>query len=215
MTTPPSDDNPFRSPDYPAPDYATPSAMPVSSMPAAPGHAAIPHWFTVKVRITLVACVVAALGLGSLGAMGIYWLDSAGPPSEGECLYLTREGGGKLAYHRVSCGSDSAAYKVDDSYRGSARCNLGDYVRFQTTGSGTARTLCLALNVKTGECLRDVDDEATIGKVSCSDPAARERAEVFAASFGSEDVCEDADKVLMYGGSPRRTVCLKPVGENI
>ncbi|MCR6484320.1 hypothetical protein M8542_15970 [Amycolatopsis sp. OK19-0408] len=204
MTTPPSDDNPFRTPEYAAP----------SAMPAAPGPAPIPHWFSVKVRITLVACVVAALGLGSLGAMGIYWLDSAGPPSDGDCLYLTREGGGKLAYHRVSCGSDAATYKVEDSYRTATRCSLGDYVRFQTTGS-SARTLCLALNVSTGDCLRDVEDEATIGKVGCGDPAAQERAEVFAASFGSEDVCEDADKVLMYGGSPRRTVCLRPVGENI
>ncbi|MEV6648598.1 hypothetical protein [Amycolatopsis sp. NPDC051371] len=208
MTTPPFDDNPFRSP-----DYATPSAP----MPAAPGRPPIPHWFTTKVKITLAACVILALGLGSLGALTIYWAGSSGPPSDGDCLYLTRESGGKLAYHRVGCGTDSAAYKVEDSYRGSARCSLGDYVRFQitSTGSSTSKTLCLALNVSTGDCLRDVDDQATVGKVSCNDPAAEERVEVFTASFGSEDVCDDADKVLMYGGSPRRTLCLRPPGENI
>jgi len=214
-----TDDNPFRTPDYATPSAPTPmpgAPMPGAPMPAAPGQAPIPHWFTVKVRITLVACVVAALGLGALGAMGIYWIGSNGPPSDGDCLYLTREGGGKLAYHRVGCSYDTATYKVDDSYRGSFRCGSGDYVRFQISGTGSAsdRTLCLALNVDTGDCLRNVDDEATIGKVSCTDPAAEERAEVL-SGLGGEDACGEAEKVFTYSGPPRRTVCLAPPGENI
>lgn len=186
-------------------------------MPPVPGQQPVPHWFTTKVRITLAACVVLALGLGVLGAMGVFWLGRSGTPSDGDCLYLTREGGGKLAYHRVGCRSDSATYKVDDSYSGTFRCGSGDYVRFQITGTrATAtRTLCLALNVTTGECLRDVDDEAAIAKVSCGDPAAQERAQVVAGSAG-EDACgEKAEKVLTYQGPPRRTVCLLKTGENI
>ncbi|MEV7096137.1 hypothetical protein AB0M80_25125 [Amycolatopsis sp. NPDC051045] len=214
MTTPPFDDNPFRSPDYAPPPAPMPPAPGQQPMPPVPGQRPIPHWFTTKVRITLIACVVAALGLGSLGAMSIYWLDHSGPPSEGDCLYLTREGAGKLAYHRVTCSADNATYKVENTYRGAIACASGDYVRFRL-GSGAGQTLCLALNVSTGECLRDVDDEATIAKVGCSDPAAQERVEVFLASFGSEDICQDADKVLMYGGPPRRTVCLLRTGENI
>lgn len=220
MTTPPSDDNPFRTP-----DYATPAAPPPftpAPMPPAPGGAtpagrpSIPHWFSTKVRITLVACVVGALALGSLGAMSIYWLHRSGPPTDGDCLYLSREGAGKLAYHRVGCGEDGATYKVDDSYRGSFRCGSGDYVRFQITGTGSAteRTLCLALNVRSGECLRDIDDEATIAKVGCTDPAAKVRATVV-SGYGGEDDCGEADKVLVYGGPPRRTVCLAPTGESI
>jgi hypothetical protein len=208
LTTPPFDDNPFRSP-----DYATSSApMP----PPVPGQQPIPHWFTTKVKVTLAACVVLALALGSLGALSIHWIDRAGPPSDGDCLYLSRESGGKLAYHRVGCGTDSATYKVDDSYTGTFRCGSGDYVRFQTTGTGSAaqRTLCLALNVSTGDCLRDVDDQATVGKVSCSDPAAKERAEVI-TGYRGEESCEGADQVLSYPGPPRRTVCLAPPGENI
>ena len=84
---PPFDDSPFGSPGYPQP----------APMPPVPGHQPIPHWFTTKVKITLVACVVVALGLGVLGAMGIYWAHRSGPPSNGDCLYLTREGAGKLA----------------------------------------------------------------------------------------------------------------------
>lgn len=207
MTTPPFDDNPFRSP-----DYATPSAP----MPPVPGGQPIPNWFTTKVKITLAACVVLALALGSLGALAIYWADRSGPPGEGDCLYLTRESVGKLAYHRVGCGTDSATYKVDASRTGTSSCTSGDYVRFQIAGTAATarRTLCLALNVSTGDCLRDVDDQATIGKVSCNDPAAKERAEVI-SGYGSEERCEDADQVLSYPGPPRRTVCLAPPGENI
>jgi len=206
LTTPPFDDNPFRSPDY---------AMSQAPMPPSPGQAPIPHWFTVKVRITLVACVIAALGLGSLAALGVSRLDSYGPPSSGDCLYLTREGGGDLAYHRVGCSSNSATYKVENSYSGTSTCSSNGYVRFKTTsGSGSGRTLCLALNVRTGDCLRDVEDEVTIAKVSCSDPAATERAEVLTSSHDPED-CEDADDIRIYRGPPFRVVCLAPPGESI
>ncbi|WP_410637001.1 hypothetical protein [Amycolatopsis sp. lyj-346] len=205
MTTPPFDDNPFRSPGYAQP----------APMPPVPGHQPVPHWFTTKVRITLVACVVAALGLGALGAMGVSWIARSGAPSSGDCLYLTREGAGKLAYHRVGCSTDNATYKVENSYRGTSRCSSNGYVRFQTTtDSGAGRTLCLALNVRTGDCLRDVEDEVTIAKVSCSDPAATERAEVITGYRGGEG-CEEADEVLVYNGPPARVVCLRPPGENI
>jgi hypothetical protein len=216
LTTPPSDDNPFRTPDYTTPPAPMPVApMPGAPMPGAPQRPGIPHWFSTKVRITLIACVVVALGLGSLGALSIVWIHQSGPPSEGDCLYLTRESGGKLAYHRVGCGEDRASYTIDDSRLGSSRCGTGDYIRFQIDGgSGPSRTLCLALNVDTGDCLRDVDDETTIAKVSCTDPAARERAEVV-SGYGGEDSCEGADQQFTYAGPPRRTVCLTPAGENI
>jgi len=205
LTTPPFDDNPFRSPGYPQP----------ASMPPVAGPQPIPHWFTVKVRITLVVCVVAALGLGALGAMGLYWADRSGPPSDGDCLYLTSEGAGKLAYHRVGCGANNATFKVENGYRGAISCASGDYVRFRLgSGTGSGRTLCLALNVKAGDCLRDVDDESTIGKVLCTDPAAQERVEIL-SGYGRDDKCEGADKVLSYAGPPARTVCLIKSGESI
>ena len=212
MTTPPFDDNPFRSPGYaqPAPMPPGPGQQP---MPPVPGPQPIPHWFTTKVRITLVACVVVALGLGVLGAMGVYWAGRSGPPSDGNCLYLTREGAGKLAYHRVGCTANNATYKVENTYRGAIACATGDYVRFRL-GSGTGQTLCLALNVKAGDCLRDVDDETTIAKVSCTDSTAQERVEIL-SGFGRDDKCEGADQVFSYSGPPSRTVCLIKTGENI
>lgn len=219
MTTPPFDDNPFRSPDYAPPPAPMPppghQPVPPVPMPPVPGQRPIPHWFTVKVRVVLVACVVVALGLGSLGALGISWLVRSSAPSNGDCLYLTREGGGKLAYHRVGCTAGNATYKVENSYRGAIACASGDYVRFRLgSGTGSGQTLCLALNVKAGDCLRDVDDESTVGKVSCTDPAAQERVEVL-SGFGRDDKCEGADKVLSYAGPPSRTVCLLKAGESI
>jgi hypothetical protein len=227
LTTPPSDDNPFRTPEYATPDYAVPQSVPMpvgpmpgGPMPGAPQRPGIPHWFSVKVRITLIACVVAALGLGALGASSIVWIHQAAPPSDGDCLYLTRESGAQLAYHRVGCGENSATFKVDDSYRGTFSCGSSDdYVRFQISGSGssTDRTLCLALNVSTGDCLRDVDDDVAVGKVSCTDPTAQARVEVV-SGYGvtdPEDACGDAEKALKYSGPPRRIVCLSQTGENI
>ncbi|KDN23525.1 LppU/SCO3897 family protein [Amycolatopsis rifamycinica] len=205
MTTPPFDDNPFRSPGYPQP----------APMPPVPGRQPIPHWFTTKVRITLVACVVAALGLGALGALGFAGLIRGGSPSDGDCLYLTREGAGKLAYHRVGCNANNATYKVENVYRGGIACAPGDYVRFRLgSGTGSGRMLCLALNVKAGDCLRDVEDESAISKVSCTDPAAQERVEIL-SGFDRDDKCEGADDVFTYSGPPARTVCLIKTGEHI
>jgi hypothetical protein len=204
LTTPPFDDNPFRSP-----DHATPSAP----MPAVPGQPGIPHWFTTKVKITLAVCVLLALGLGSLGALTIYWADRSGPLSDGDCLYLTSESGAGIAYHSVSCSSRSATYKVEDTYRGAATCAPGDYVRFRLD-SGTGRTLCLALNVRSGDCLRGVDDKTAIAKVSCTDPEVQDRVRIL-TGFGREEDCDGADKVLTYAGPPSRTVCLAPPGEEI
>lgn len=201
MTTP-SDDNPFRTPAF-------------AAAPPPPGGAPIPHWFTVKVRIVLAVCVVAALGLGALGAFGISRLASSGPPGVGDCLYLTHETGGKLAYHRVGCASDRATYQVENTYREDLSCSSSGYVRFKaTTGSGAGRTLCLALNVRTGDCLRDVEDEVAIAKVSCADPTATERVEVLTHARDGEG-CEGADQVLIYHGPPFRAVCLTPRGQSI
>jgi hypothetical protein len=211
LTTPPFDDNPFRSP-----GYAQPAPMPGQPpMPPVPGPPPIPHWFTTKVRITLVACVVVALGLGVLGAMGVYWAGRNGPPSDGNCLYLTREGAGKLAYHRVGCTANNATYKVETAASRNSTCSSNGYVRFRTTsGSDSGRTLCLALNVRTGDCLRDIEDEVAIAKVSCSDPAATDRVEVFSRSRDDKQ-CEDADDIRIYYGPPMRVVCMLPRGENI
>ncbi|MGW4520406.1 LppU/SCO3897 family protein [Amycolatopsis sp. NPDC004378] len=199
MTTPPFDDNPFRSPDHAAPSAPVPGRQP------------IPHWFTTKVKITLAACVVLALALGSLGALSIYWADRAGPPGSGDCVYLSRESGDKIAYHRVGCGSDSAAYQVEQSYSGSSTCASNGYVRFKIAAG---RTLCLALNVSTGDCLRDADDEVKVAKVSCTDPAATERVQVITGPH-DPGTCGKADDIRYYAGPPTRAVCLTPPGESI
>ncbi|MGW5720661.1 LppU/SCO3897 family protein [Amycolatopsis sp. NPDC003865] len=202
MTTPPSDDNPFRTPSY----AAAPAPMPL-----APGQRPIPHWFTPKVRAVLIGCVVLALALGSLAAWGISQAGRYGTPADGDCLYLSRESGDRIAYHNAGCSSDRATYKVENKYRGAVSCASGDYVRFRLSAGGT---LCLALNVRSGDCLRGLDDETTVAKVSCTDPTVQERVQIL-SGYGREDDCERADKVLSYGGPPSRTLCLAPPGESI
>ncbi len=106
-------------------------------------------------------------------------------------------------------------YKIDDWRLGSGSCGSGDYLRFQVLGSSDrSRTLCLALNVRSGECLRDVEDHARISKVACGDPAAQDRVYVIERAE-AQDRCDGADQAFSYSGPPGRTVCLLATGEHI
>jgi hypothetical protein len=199
----PSAGNPFQPPGY--------APQPV---PGRPGP------LSTKVKAALGGAVVVALGLGSLAAFGVAAIArSAGPPSAGSCLYLSDETLGTQSYHGVGCSEQRATYRVDNVVKGSSTCHGGDYVRFQVF-SGSSRssrstpdeTLCLALNVSSGDCLRDVDDEASVRKVTCTDPTAEARASVH---DGDDSQCDAAATALAYAGPPARTVCLVPAGENI
>lgn len=198
-----TEENPFQPPDYAYP-----------AMPPSPAAGRPESWFTPMVRIVLAGCVVVAAGLGVLAALGITQLGKSGVPGTGDCLYLTQDRVGQT-YHRVTCSSSQAMYKVDDWMTGSSSCSAGDYLRFQVLGSGrSTRTLCLALNVTSGECLRDVDDHARISKVACGDPAAQDRVYVIDQPE-AEDRCDGAEQVFSYTGPPGRTVCLLATGEHI
>lgn len=207
MTTPASDDNPFQAPEYAA-------APPVPQLGA-------PKRLTVATKVLLVLAVVLALGAGTGAAFGVreVVLHTSLTPVAGDCLYLTddfaRDG---QEYHQTSCTSTSAVYHVDLVESGRSNCHGGDYTRFQlysgrdTTGI-PSKTLCLALNVISGDCLRDVDDEASVTKVSCTAEGAQVRAVVHGGS--DPDVCGEGDEQLDYPGPPARVICLQPAGENI
>ncbi|MFF4597087.1 hypothetical protein [Amycolatopsis sp. NPDC001319] len=206
------------------PPFGVPSAanpfQPPGAVPPRPG-ASRPLSSTAKVLVA--AGIVVALGVGVLAAFGVAAIArSSGTPVAGSCLYLSDESVGTQSYHGVSCSEQRATYRVDDVENGTASCRGGDYVRFQlfrstssSSRTSTPReTLCLALNVSSGDCLRDVDDEAAISKVTCSDPDAEARAVVHQDS-SDESSCGAADTALVYAGPPERTVCLQPAGENI
>ncbi|SEP27269.1 LppU/SCO3897 family protein [Amycolatopsis saalfeldensis] len=209
MSTPPfgvpSAANPFQPPGY---------APPPPPQPGRPGP------LGARTKALLGGAVVVALGLGSLGAFGVAAIaHSAGPPSAGSCLYLSQETIGTQSYHGVGCSDQRATYRVDNVVHGSSTCHGSDYVRFQvfggssrSTGSTPDETLCLALNVSSGDCLRNVDDETSVRKVTCTDPTAQARVSVH---DGDDSQCDAAATALAYAGPPARTVCLIPSGENI
>jgi hypothetical protein len=202
VTTSPPGDNPFAPPGY---DARTASA----------GSLTRSHWFSGPVRILLVAGVLAGAALGVAGAFGLDRLSLSTAPGVGDCLYLTRDDQSRQTYHRAGCSARQATYKVDGSRTGDGLCGFGDYVRFQVLrpDGGTDRTLCLALNVSTGDCLRNVEDETTIAKAGCGDPGVEERVQVI--DGGSAECGAKADKSLTYSGPPPRTVCLLAPGESI
>lgn len=167
------------------------------------------------------ALVVVALGLGTLGAFGFAAVvRSAGPPVAGSCLYLTSLGSRTQTYTGADCSDRAATYRVDTVSKGRSSCRGEDYVPFElyssarSTTSRPTQTLCLALNVASGECVRDVSDESKVGKVACDDPKAEARAVVHDGAKSASS-CGEKDLSLVYAGPPVRTICLQPTGASI
>lgn len=211
MTTTPTGGTPEYDPFHaPAPLPSMPEAAPPTPFPK-------PAPLSVPARVSIVLGVVLALGLGSLAAWGISRSSSFATVEAGKCLYLTDEAGGNQSYTTASCSSNRATFRIDEVRTGSSDCRDADYIQFELYGTSSSRTakktLCLALNVETGDCLRDVVHETRIAKVRCTDISAEARAVVTRGS--SETACSSEDTALHYTGPPERTVCLRPTGENI
>ncbi|EME54587.1 LppU/SCO3897 family protein [Amycolatopsis decaplanina] len=210
MTTTPTGGTPEYDPfNASAPLPSMPEAVPPTPFPK-------PAPLSVLAKASIVLGVVVALGLGSLVAWGISQSGKFATVEAGKCLYLTDEAGGNQSYTTASCSSARATFRIDEVRTGSSDCRDPDYIQFELYGSSSGRTaqktLCLALNVETGDCLRDVVHETRIAKVRCTDISAEVRATVLR---GSSAVCMSEDTELRYTGPPVRTVCLRPTGENI
>ncbi|MEV7555944.1 hypothetical protein AB0N89_40540 [Amycolatopsis sp. NPDC089917] len=210
MTTTPTGGTPEYDPfNAPAPMPAMPEVGPPTPFPKPPP-------ISVLAKVSIVFGVIAALGLGSLVAWGISQSGRFATVEAGKCLYLTDEAGGGQSYTTASCSSNRATFRIDDVRPGSSECRGSDYVQFELYGSSSSKraekTLCLALNVDSGDCLRDVVHETRIAKVRCTDIGAEARAFVMS---GSSADCLSDDTELRYIGPPARTVCLRPTGENI
>ncbi|MFD2474903.1 LppU/SCO3897 family protein [Amycolatopsis silviterrae] len=205
MTTPPFGVPPAANPYQPLPQQPVPGG---------------PKRVSGKQKALFAALVVVALGLGTLGAFGFAAVVRAsGPPVAGSCLYLSSLGSETQTYTGADCSERAATYRVDTVVKGRGSCRGEDYVQFElylSTRSTTrpTQTLCLALNVASGECVRDVSDESKVGKVACDDPKAEARAVVHDGERSASS-CDDKDLSLVYAGPPVRTICLEPTGASI
>jgi hypothetical protein len=166
-------------------------------------------------KVGIVLAVLVALVMGGLGAVGCYLVfDVTALPKVGDCLHITRAGldGG---YEKLSCRDSKAAFRVEAEPPSTSACPSGDYTRFRVFDTKNTRvTLCLVLNVTTGECLSSVDDETRIVKTRCGSVQAQTSVSV-KAGVTDENSCASADVSFVYDGPPPRTVCLHPVGESI
>ncbi|MEC3978539.1 LppU/SCO3897 family protein [Amycolatopsis sp. H20-H5] len=225
MTTPtpeepPREDNPFRAPDFetasPAvPQFTTTGGYPMA-MPPVPAPPPVRRVGTAA-KVWIGVGLAVALGVGSLSAFGVAALGTLGSgPSSGSCLYLSDAGSDSQTFHKLSCEDDRATYRVDNVQGAYTSCIGSDYVRFRIYDSRNRPTssLCLALNVRTGDCLTHVDDETSVAKVGCGSANAEARVTVH-DGVSRETVCGERDVPLVYAGPPERTVCLLPTGENI
>jgi hypothetical protein len=160
----------------------------------------------------IVVAVLAALGVGSLGAVAIFAIAGAvGGPAAGDCLHITQGSG----FERLSCRDSQAVFLVETRQEGGSTCPSDDYTRLRVTeNDGTRYTLCLALNVSTGDCLTAIADDTKIAKVGCRTSQAEANVEVQTGDH--RDACEELGGAgLLFEGPPVRTVCLTEVGESI
>jgi hypothetical protein len=166
--------------------------------------------------VGIVVAVLVALGVGSLGAVGLVALSRAGAaPVVGDCLHITKESSnGEGEFEKLSCLDSRAIFRVETRDERRSTCPGDDYTRLRFTDDSTRYTLCLTLNVETGDCLTAIDDETKIAKVGCRTSQAEARVDVH--SGDDLDACDDLDGAgFLYEGPPERTVCLTEVGENI
>jgi hypothetical protein len=164
----------------------------------------------------IVVAVLVALGVGSLGAVGIVALSRlSATPVAGDCLHVTKESSnGEGEFEKLSCRDSRAIFRVETREERGTICPGDDYTRLRFSEGSARYTLCLTLNVETGDCLTSIDDETRIAKVGCRTSQAEARV---AVSDGDDlDACDDADGAgFLYEGPPERTVCLTEVGEGI
>ncbi|WP_027928497.1 LppU/SCO3897 family protein [Amycolatopsis benzoatilytica] len=158
------------------------------------------------VRLGLVLLLV----IGGIVAGIVSFTTSPDYANAGECLKITEFKQGANP-DKVDCGDPSANVKIGVRVEGkSDTCPAGNYDRYQVSG-GKDYLLCLMLNVKQGDCLKNVkSDTAGYQKVSCTDPAAE--AEILKVIDGKADeqACAgtDASGGLTYA-EPKTTICVK------
>jgi len=192
--------NPYGLPLYPGP----PPAPPGKKL----GAAAI---------VGIVFAVLVSLGVGSLAAVGFFRVvESVAVPKVGDCLHITADSSENSDFEKLPCQDRRAMYLVEQRTNGSSACAGADYTRFRIYDDKSDRlTLCLVLNVTSGDCLGSVEDLVDIAKVGCTSGQAQAKVVVH-AGVADEDSCDAADAIaLVYQGPPVRTVCLLDPGESI
>lgn len=167
--------------------------------------------------VGIVFAVLMALGVGSLSAIGfLAVVESVASPTVGDCLRITDASRDSSDFEKLPCQDNRAVYLVEQRANGSSSCVGVDYTRFRIYDKNSDRlTLCLVLNVASGDCLGSVEDQTKITKVSCTSGRAQAKVAVH-AGVADENSCESPDAVaFVYQGPPVRTVCLLNVGESI
>jgi hypothetical protein len=199
MTTP----NPYDRPQWASPGY-----------PGMPGVPQAKAGLSTAAKIGIGVAIVLFLGFAGLGVLLLVGFRAAmAGPEVGDCVRITKDDPTRGGYERLTCSSPRAVYKVESRPSGAASCPSGDYAEFELLARGDGSrlsTLCLALNVRSGECLSSPEDRVSLHKTSCGGVDANVEAHVH-TGVANPDLCESSDAPVLYSGPPVRTVCLHPV----
>jgi len=158
------------------------------------------------VRLGLVLLLV----VGGIIAGIVSFTTSPDHAKVGDCLKVTQFKD-RTTPDKVDCTDPGANVKIGVRIdKAGATCPDGDYDQYSVSGSSDY-LLCLMLNVKQGDCLKNVKSK-TDGyvKVPCTDPA--QEAEIVKVIDGqvNQDACQGtgATGAATYS-EPKTTICVK------
>ncbi|SDX05790.1 hypothetical protein SAMN05421504_102171 [Amycolatopsis xylanica] len=165
-----------------------------------------------KIGITLGVVFAFLLSFG-VSMLFFRVVSVASAVGTGDCLTLkSGTDGHDYDYRKTSCSRDEAIYRVEARVFPGASCPAGDFLKVKTATdhSEPLSTLCLALNVDTGDCVRNADSETAVERISCAARGAEVRVIVHRYSV-EPDLCSSGDHIRVYEGPYERTICLTPV----
>lgn len=138
-----------------------------------------------------------------IGAVLFFNRNAASSAEVGDCIKVISASSVNAEVEKIDCGSDEAIYKVAKKLDSSTATCPSD--AYNSYSEEDRFTLCLALNVKQGDCLGGVQSPETIKRVNC---AAAEIAVVKVVDGqADESLCpEQAQQVVTYP-EPPQTVC--------
>ncbi|WP_051385763.1 LppU/SCO3897 family protein [Actinokineospora inagensis] len=156
-------------------------------------------------RIVLILIVLLVVGGGAV----YYFTKSPATASVGDCIKINKASATNADVEKIDCGDPAALYKVGKKLdSSSSSCpSDSDFTEFQQTGSN-GYVLCLAYNVKKGDCVANYKDDEKARKVTCGGSGSD--LEVVDVIDGKADREGCADNVpLVYNEPTKFTLCLK------
>jgi hypothetical protein len=157
-----------------------------------------------KSKIRLVVSIV--VGLVVIGGAIYTWTTSAKGAQEGDCIVFTNADQNDATADQIDCNDPRGIRKVAKRLdSGDASCPQGDYDEYYQPGSGGFK-LCLMLNAKEGDCLKNLEDDQKTERIACGGPDVEVKVAKMVSGTADENACDPETLPLVFS-EPATTFC--------